>query len=148
MWRVQAPPNGTRSAMRIGDIEGHIQAISQVVGAIKNMNKGLWRGGNMPSEPPARGTQTSIARRNSAIEGETTRHAESNQSHRSGSEVEEIFGWMKTVGGMRSFAIAECELVGGCSRSPARLQMGRHPATARQLPEGRMRRVCLHMRAM
>ena len=41
------------------------------------------------------------ARRNSAIDGRTTRHAGYAISQRKRKRVEEIFGWLKTVGGMR-----------------------------------------------
>jgi transposase len=41
------------------------------------------------------------ARRSSAIDGRTTRHAGYAMSQRARKRVEEIFGWMKTVGGLR-----------------------------------------------
>src|SRR5438552_3741644 len=41
------------------------------------------------------------ARRSSAIDGRTTRHAGYTISQRKRKRVEEIFGWLKTVGGMR-----------------------------------------------
>jgi len=40
-------------------------------------------------------------RRKSAIDGRTTRHPGYQLSQQKGKRVEEIFGWMKTVGGMR-----------------------------------------------
>ena len=40
-------------------------------------------------------------RRSSAIDGRTTRHAGDALSQRARKRVEEIFGWMKTVGGFR-----------------------------------------------
>ena len=40
-------------------------------------------------------------KRHSAIDGRTTRHAGYRQSQRVRKRVEEIFGWMKTVGGSR-----------------------------------------------
>jgi hypothetical protein len=40
-------------------------------------------------------------RRKSAIDGRTTRHAGYKTSRQKRKRVEEIFGWMKTVGGMR-----------------------------------------------
>ena len=40
-------------------------------------------------------------RRKSAIDGRTTRHAGYKISQQKRKRVEEIFGWMKTVGGMR-----------------------------------------------
>jgi transposase len=40
-------------------------------------------------------------RRQSAIDGRTTRHAGYERSQQKRKRVEEIFGWMKTVGGMR-----------------------------------------------
>lgn len=45
--------------------------------------------------------QTSDARRDSAIDGRTTTHAGFAVSQRVRKRVEEIFGWMKTVGGFR-----------------------------------------------
>jgi len=45
--------------------------------------------------------QTRDARRRSAIDGRTTRHAGYLVSQRKRKLVEEIFGWMKTVGGFR-----------------------------------------------
>ena len=41
------------------------------------------------------------SRRTSAIDGRTTRHAGYKASQRFRKRVEEIFGWMKTVGGFR-----------------------------------------------
>ena len=45
--------------------------------------------------------QNQYARRRSAIDGRTTRHAGYAVSQRIRKRVEEIFGWMKTVGGLR-----------------------------------------------
>ena len=45
--------------------------------------------------------QNQSARRSSAIDGRTTRHAGYTVSQRIRKRVEEIFGWMKTVGGFR-----------------------------------------------
>jgi len=52
------------------------------------------------------------ARRNSAIDGRTTRHAGYAISQQKRKRVEEIFGWMKTVGGMRKLRHRGLELVG------------------------------------
>jgi IS5 family transposase len=49
--------------------------------------------------------------RRSAIDGRTTRHAGYNTSQRKRKRVEEIFGWMKTVGGMRKLRHRGLELV-------------------------------------
>jgi IS5 family transposase len=46
-------------------------------------------------------TQNQTTRRRSAIDGRTTRHAGYAVSQRIRKRVEEIFGWMKTVGGFR-----------------------------------------------
>jgi hypothetical protein len=46
-------------------------------------------------------TQNRTSRRRSAIDGRTTRHAGYPVSQRIRKRVEEIFGWMKTVGGFR-----------------------------------------------
>jgi transposase len=46
-------------------------------------------------------TQNQTSRRRSAIDGRTTRHAGYAVSQRIRKRVEEIFGWMKTVGGFR-----------------------------------------------
>jgi IS5 family transposase len=48
----------------------------------------------------------------SAIDGRTTRHAGYLISQRKRKRVEEIFGWMKTVGGMRKFRHRGLHLVG------------------------------------
>ena len=49
-----------------------------------------------------RGVTPHVARRaRSAIDGRTTRHPGYAQSQRVRKRVEEIFGWMKTVGGFR-----------------------------------------------
>ena len=45
--------------------------------------------------------QNQSARRSSAIDARTTRHAGYSVSQRLRKRVEEIFGWMKTVGGLR-----------------------------------------------
>jgi hypothetical protein len=50
--------------------------------------------------------------RKSAIDGRTTRHAGYNISQQKRKRVEEIFGWMKTVGGMRKLRHRGLELVG------------------------------------
>jgi transposase len=51
-------------------------------------------------------------RRKSAIDGRTTRHAGYGISQHKRKRVEEIFGWMKTVGGMRKLRHRGLELVG------------------------------------
>jgi transposase len=50
--------------------------------------------------------------RKSAIDGRTTRHAGYAESQKKRKRVEEIFGWMKTVGGMRKLRHRGLELVG------------------------------------
>jgi transposase len=50
--------------------------------------------------------------RRSAIDGRTTRHAGYAISQQKRKRVEEIFGWMKTVGGMRKLRHRGLELVG------------------------------------
>jgi transposase len=52
------------------------------------------------------------ARRSSAIDGRTTRHAGYGISQVKRKRVEEIFGWMKTVGGMRKLRHRGLQLVG------------------------------------
>jgi transposase len=52
------------------------------------------------------------ARRSSAIDGRTTRHAGYTISQQKRKRVEEIFGWMKTVGGMRKLRHRGLHLVG------------------------------------
>lgn len=52
------------------------------------------------------------ARRRSAIDGRTTRHAGYAISQKKRKRVEEIFGWMKTVGGMRKLRHRGLQLVG------------------------------------
>jgi transposase len=51
-------------------------------------------------------------RRQSAIDGRTTRHGGYAISQRKRKRVEEIFGWLKTVGGMRKLRHRGLELVG------------------------------------
>jgi transposase len=51
-------------------------------------------------------------RRKSAIDGRTTRHSGYKISQQKRKRVEEIFGWMKTVGGMRKLRHRGLELVG------------------------------------
>ena len=50
--------------------------------------------------------------RKSAIDGRTTRHAGYAISQQRRKRVEEIFGWMKTVGGMRKLRHRGLQLVG------------------------------------
>lgn len=52
------------------------------------------------------------ARRSSAIDGRTTRHAGYAISQKKRKRVEEIFGWLKTVGGMRKLRHRGLHLVG------------------------------------
>jgi hypothetical protein len=52
------------------------------------------------------------ARRSSAIDGRTTRHPGYAISQVKRKRVEEIFGWMKTVGGMRKLRHRGLQLVG------------------------------------
>jgi transposase len=52
------------------------------------------------------------ARRSSAIDGRTTRHKGYALSQRKRQRVEEIFGWMKTVGGMRKLRHRGLHVVG------------------------------------
>ena len=51
-------------------------------------------------------------RRKSAIDGRTTRHAGYAISQQKRKRVEEIFGWMKVVGGMRKLRHRGLHLVG------------------------------------
>jgi hypothetical protein len=46
--------------------------------------------------------------RRSAIDGRTTRHASYAVSHRIRRKVEEIFGWLKTIGGLRKTRYRGC----------------------------------------
>jgi transposase len=64
---------------------------------------------NMNATPHV--AQNIHARRSSAIDGRTTRHAGYTISQRKRKRVEEIFGWMKTVGGMRKLRHRGLELV-------------------------------------
>ena len=52
------------------------------------------------------------ARRRSAIDGRTTRHAGYVISQKKRKRVEEIFGWMKTIGGVRKLRHRGLQLVG------------------------------------
>jgi hypothetical protein len=51
-------------------------------------------------------------RRQSALDGRTTRHDGYAISKRKRKPVEEIFGWLKTAGGMRKLQHCEVELIG------------------------------------
>jgi len=51
-------------------------------------------------------------RRQSAIDGRTTRHGGHAIGQQKRKRVEEIFGWLKTVGGMRKLRHRGVELVG------------------------------------
>jgi transposase len=51
-------------------------------------------------------------RRKSAIDGRTTRHVGYKISQQKRKRVEEIFGWLKTIGGMRKLRHRSLELVG------------------------------------
>src|SRR5262249_4030392 len=64
---------------------------------------------NMHATPHV--AQNIHARRSSAIDGRTTRHAGYAVSQRKRKRVEEIFGWMKTVGGMRKLRHRGLEFV-------------------------------------
>lgn len=64
---------------------------------------------NMHATPHV--AQNIHARRTSAIDGRTTRHAGYAISQQKRKRVEEIFGWMKTVGGMRKLRHRGLELV-------------------------------------
>jgi transposase len=57
-------------------------------------------------------TQNVHARRSSAIDGRTTRHEGYLISQKKRKRVEEIFGWMKTVGGMRKLRHRGLHVVG------------------------------------
>ena len=50
-------------------------------------------------------------KKHSAIDGRTTRHAGYAVSQQKRKRVEEIFGWMKTVGGMRKLRHRGLQLV-------------------------------------
>jgi IS5 family transposase len=51
-------------------------------------------------------------KKHSAVDGRTTRHEGYRVSQQKRKRVEEIFGWMKTVGGMRKLRHRGLELVG------------------------------------
>ena len=51
-------------------------------------------------------------KKHSAIDGRTTRHAGYGVSQQKRKRVEEIFGWMKTIGGMRKLRHRGLQLVG------------------------------------
>jgi hypothetical protein len=59
----------------------------------------------VPQDHPLRVIRPHVAqndkRRRSAIDGRTTRHAGHMVSQRLRKRIEEVFGWMKTVGGQR-----------------------------------------------
>jgi len=65
---------------------------------------------NMKATPHV--TQNVHARRRSAIDGRTTRHAGYLISQKKRHRIEEIFGWLKTVGGMRKLRHRGLPLVG------------------------------------
>ena len=68
------------------------------------------------------------ARRSNAIDGRTTRHAGYAISQIKRKRVEEIFGWMKTVGGMRKLRHRGLHALGGLDvhLRGRRIQSGAH----------------------
>jgi len=74
---------------------------------------------------PACGAKTTSGRR-SAIDQRTTRHAGYQLSQRNRKRVEEIFGWLKTVGLMRKTRHRGLEDVGCSLVRYCRLQPGAH----------------------
>ena len=76
-------------------------------------------------------------RRKSAIDGRTTRHAGYAISQRKRKRVEEIFGWLKTVGGMRKLRHRGLELVGWMfTLSAAAYNLVRIRNLATAIPDG------------
>ena len=65
-------------------------------------------------------TQNTKGRR-SAIDGHTARHAGYTVSLRVRKRIEEVFGWIKTTGGIRKTRIAVRLWSAGCSLRPRRL---------------------------
>ena len=60
-----------------------------------------------------RGVTPHVAQRvHSAIDGRTTRHPGYRESQKVRKQVEEVFGWMKTVGGFRRMRYRGVELTG------------------------------------
>ena len=78
-------------------------------------------------------------RRRSAIDGRTTRHPGYKMSQPKRQRVEEILGWMKTVGGMRKLRHRGLELVSGIfTLSAAAYNLVRIRNLATALPQGNL----------
>ena len=107
------PANGTAerdaALVMIERIPGHHQV---TVGADKNYDTKdfVAETRNLKATPHV--AQNIHARRRSAIDGRTTRHGGYAISQVKRKRIEEIFGWMKTVGGMRKLRHRGLPLVG------------------------------------
>ena len=108
---LQANGTAERDAalVMIERIEGNHQV---TVGADKNYDTKdfVAETRNLKATPHV--AQNIHARRSSAIDGRTTRHAGYAISQVKRKRIEEIFGWMKTVGGMRKLRHRGLQLVG------------------------------------
>lgn len=74
-------------------------------------------------------------KQNSAIDARTTRHPGYAISQQQRKRVEEIFGWTKTVGGMRKPRHRGCKWWAGCSPAPPLTTWFAFATCRRQLPE-------------
>lgn len=108
---LQATGTAERDAalLMIERIEGHHQI---TVGADKNYDTKEFVAEAREMNATPHVAQNIHARRSSAIDGRTTRHAGYTVSQVKRKRVEEIFGWMKTVGGVRKLRHRGLELVG------------------------------------
>ena len=70
-----------------------------------------------------RGVTPHVARRtHSAIDGRTTRHGSYRASQKVRKQVEEVFGWMKTVGGFRRTRYRGVERTGHATPRPGKAE--------------------------
>ena len=83
-----------------GRVEGTSASIPRRSGWTRATTRGTWSPNCAPEHITPHVAQNTAGRR-SAIDGRTTRHAGYAISQRIRMKVEEIFGWMKTVGGFR-----------------------------------------------
>ena len=75
--------------------------------------------------------------RRSAVDERTTRHGGTKSVRRKRKRIEEVFGWMKSVGLSASYDIVDWNASNGCSPSRQRLQFGAHPQPNARCPTAR-----------
>ena len=96
--RLRDPRDGDRRTRRGGAVAGGQRLPGQHVGADKGYDVARF-----VADVRVQDVTPHVAQkvRGSAIDGRTTRHAGYHVSQRKRKLVEQVFGWMKTVGGLR-----------------------------------------------